>query len=366
MKYDFTWIKKQKVLINNTVLSEQLSRQAMAYIMKYDEVNILGKMLSLCNIRKLILDGADVNYAFINGETLLSKACKIKNSENLVKLLVEARADVNYFNTDGITPLISACKSGESNSATILLDNGADVDYISTEGSAIGFAYKNKMYDIVHRILMMSADCQNKDHLSVLSDVFNFEQNNTKLPCYDEFQQNIIKDMMSIKGALDAKDIGNNTFLHKSITNKNYYLACELLKAGVNPNLQNNDGDTPLHILFKQKYDESWTMIMTRLLLDVGTKVDIKNKNNQTVIDICPDDTRFLVILEDAKQNIKSDKNFFELTFASKPFEKMFYDESLFKDLKEKNISIKQYQHNKKKEAEELRVLETENKNIVL
>ena len=116
----------------------------MAYVAKYEEAGILGKMCSLRNIKNLILEGADVNYPFMNNETLLSKACSIKNGEKLVKLLIEARADVNYYDANGSTPLILACKSGNVTSATMLLDNGATIDNISKDGSAVSFAYKKQ------------------------------------------------------------------------------------------------------------------------------------------------------------------------------------------------------------------------------
>lgn len=350
MEYDFSWIKKQKQTIEG--LSNKLGRQAMAYVLKYEEAGILGKMNSLRIIKNLILEGADVNYPFINNETLLSRACKIKNGEKLVKMFIEANADVNHYDEKGCTPLIYACKSGNPISATMLLDNGADVTYISENGSAVCFAYKNSMYEIVHRIIEISDYCASKDHLSGLSDVFCFEKNCTKLPCYNEVQQNIIEDLLSIEGGLDAQDINGETFLHKSIKNKNYYLACEFLKAKANPNMQDMDGNTPLHKLFKIDFDESWTMIMTRLFLDAGTKVDIKNKNGETVTDICPNDIRFKVLLEDAKNNKDRSNDFINLTFAFKPFEKMFCNNNLLKALEKDNITIKQYNHEKKRREE--------------
>lgn len=368
MEYDFTWIKKQKRMIDG--LSNKLGRQAMAYVAKYEEAGILGKMCSLRNIKNLILEGADVNYPFMNNETLLSKACSIKNGEKLVKLLIEAHADVNYYDANGSTPLILACKSGNVTSATMLLDNGATIDNISKDGSAVSFAYKNKMYETVHRMIEMSDYCASKNHLSGLDAVFCFEKNCTKIPCYDEVQQNIIKDLLDVEGALDAQDINGETFLHKSIKNKNYYLACEFLKAKSNPNMQDIDGNTPLHILFKQDFDESWSMVMTHLFLDAGTNVDIKNKNGKTVIDTCPNDIRFKVLLEDAKNNTDKTKGFLDLIFAMKPFEKMFYDYKLYKDLEKNNMTIKQYNHEKKKSSEELnmakmKMTKTEENNLL-
>lgn len=53
-----------------------------------------------------------------------------------------------------------------------------------------------------------------------------------------------------------------------------------LLDKGVNVNIKNNDGDTPLHLAVKLN-----DFAVTKLLLDYHAKIDVVNNKNETPVD---------------------------------------------------------------------------------
>mmetsp|Transcript_1142 Transcript_1142/g.1683 ORF Transcript_1142/g.1683 Transcript_1142/m.1683 type:complete len:157 (-) Transcript_1142:450-920(-) len=84
-------------------------------------------------VRKLIINGADVNTTDNDEYTPLHHACS-NGHVNVAKLLITNGAKVNAKNDDGGTPLHWACINGHVNVAKLLIEKGAEFNAKNNEG----------------------------------------------------------------------------------------------------------------------------------------------------------------------------------------------------------------------------------------
>lgn len=129
------------------------------------------------SVKKHIKDGADVNDANDNGESVLAHALRYGCDMDLIMLLIDAGADVYDFDEEGVsifdmavtyshmdmvkfliddgidvnatkrksgfTPLMAAACYGRIEVAKLLIENGADKNAVDSKGiSVIDFARK--------------------------------------------------------------------------------------------------------------------------------------------------------------------------------------------------------------------------------
>jgi ankyrin repeat protein len=129
------------------------------------------------SVKKYIRDGADINDANENGETVLATALRFRCHSDLLMLLVENGADIYDFDDEGVsifdmaitynnieflnyiiskgidvnstkrksrfTPLMAAASYGRVEITKILLKNGANSDAVDDRGfTATDFARK--------------------------------------------------------------------------------------------------------------------------------------------------------------------------------------------------------------------------------
>lgn len=68
-------------------------------------------------------------------------------------LLGKDNCSVSAEDNDGMTPLHIACQSGHTKIAGLLLDRGADIDHMNTEGSTpLNIAIREKCNEIVKQL----------------------------------------------------------------------------------------------------------------------------------------------------------------------------------------------------------------------
>lgn len=90
------------------------------------------------NLDFLLKMGCDINSTDLNGDTLLIKASREKNSFKFIKHLIEKNANVYLKNNDGENALLSVAKNnGLCNSFIYLLNAGADVNVKDNYGYTV-------------------------------------------------------------------------------------------------------------------------------------------------------------------------------------------------------------------------------------
>ena len=118
-------------------------------------------MGNLCSRRMTYVDSID-----FNGENDLIRAVKNKNFPACQMLVEHWKVDVNYANTGksyyeayNQTALMWACNRNSLDIVKLLVENGAEINYVSTvDGSPLREAVKNKNVEMVEYLIEHGAD----------------------------------------------------------------------------------------------------------------------------------------------------------------------------------------------------------------
>jgi ankyrin repeat protein len=157
-------------------------------------------------IKNLIKNGADVNYADNYGKTPLMRACWSSTAPVIVEYLIEKGALVNAVDYKGATSLFyiinDTLKSGHSiefnkkaeEILKILIKNRADLDHKDNEG-----------YRFIHKVIQIN----NSEMLKILIDAgcdinckFNY---GTPLCIAKKLGRNELVKLLEEAGAIDAE-----------------------------------------------------------------------------------------------------------------------------------------------------------------
>ncbi len=227
------------------------------------------KYLELAKI--LIENGLDINKMDEQGVTTLSKEVEKKNYEH-IEFLIDCGADINLKNLNGKTLLLNEVMKGNSNYKMInfLLAHGANIDLEDGEEKTI-------IDDLVEIILIQKG--------------FK-EEDFEKYPnIYEEEDYLLLlKKMLSFRPILDKRRSDGRNILFDVITYNDFDTIRLLLNYGVNPNVVDNEGNTPLSVLvdhgLKLEDNKERELFLERLvfLLKFRVNIDIQDKNGYTVL----------------------------------------------------------------------------------
>jgi len=168
-------------------------------------------------------------------------ACKNGNPE-IIKLLIDRGADVNYLDT--VTPLEQACLQGDEKVVKLLLENGAKPWHNSTSTKSN---------------LMLARECKNEKMIEYLvkygAYVDEKDSNNETLLMYvcknrfEKLARSILPMVSEVH--LHDKDNNDNTALMYACQYGLVEIAQYLVDHGVEINEQNNNGETALILACK-------------------------------------------------------------------------------------------------------------------
>ena len=226
------------------------------------------KYLDLANI--LIDNGLDINKMDEKGNTSLSKEVEKKKYEH-IEFLINCGADINKKNINGKTLLLNEVVKGNSNYKMInfLVKNGADIESTDAEEKTI-------IDDLVEIILIQKG--------------FK-EQDYEKYPnIYEEEDYDLLlKKMLTFRPNLDKTRSDGRNILFDVITYNDFDTIRLLFNYGINPNIIDNEGNTPLSTLvdhgLKLEDPKQRELFIERLvfLLKFRVNVDIQDKKGYTV-----------------------------------------------------------------------------------
>ncbi len=127
-------------------------------------------------VRDFTEQGGNVNTRGNNGITPLIGATE-RGNENIVRYLLDKECDVNaYTFQDKFSALLLACLKNYGNIAKMLINSGADVNWVNNEGlSPLIFATNNNNRDLVTNLALNGANIfhESKDGTTAISVAFN-------------------------------------------------------------------------------------------------------------------------------------------------------------------------------------------------
>lgn len=214
-----------------------------------------------------------------DGLTALHQCC-IDNFEEIVKLLLSHGANVNAKDNELWTPLHAAATCGHINLVKILVQYGADLLAVNSDG--------NMPYDL----------CEDEPTLDVIETCMAYqgitqEKINEMRAAPEQKMISDIHCMIAAGQDLDWIDGQGATLLH--IAGANGYLrAAELLlDHGVRVDVKDWDGWEPLHAA------AFWgQMPMAELLVSHGASLSARTSMDEMPIDLCEEEEFKVLLLE--------------------------------------------------------------------
>uniref|UniRef100_T1JB99 Protein phosphatase 1 regulatory subunit 12B n=1 Tax=Strigamia maritima TaxID=126957 RepID=T1JB99_STRMM len=239
-------------------------------------------------VERLIVKGADINTANVDGLTALHQSCIDDNLE-MVEFLVENGADINCGDNEGWTPLHATASCGFLSIARYLIEHCANVAAVNNDGELpIDIAESDEMEELLQEeINKQEIDCEtarNEEERRMLEDANQWLNSGTFL------------DRPHPKTGATA--------LHVAAAKGYIKVMSALLQSGADLNFQDMDGWTALHAAAHWGQKEACEM-----LVEHGAETDIKNAVGQTAIDIAePEMAKLLEEMRKKQASLAKDK----------------------------------------------------------
>ena len=278
--------------------------------------------------RVFLVRGAEPNVTDDGGNTLLHLllAGDITYEDDipgLVRLLLERGADVNAQNCSLATPLLLAAERHLFDIARILLECGAEPNVKNSKGETplhllleryIHHSDNFNYVLLVERLLLecgVDVNAQDEDSTTSLYlapkhcgleipkiifdsilDSANADEGQHRAPKrislegeYNSLEHKVDVSQLSLERGADVntQNMDPTTHLHWACYIGRLETARELLNRGVNVNAENNQGETPLHIVSRGQHDSQEDGVgIVQLLLGRGANVNAQDKGDLT------------------------------------------------------------------------------------
>ncbi|XP_018569299.1 uncharacterized protein LOC108909444 [Anoplophora glabripennis] len=241
----------------------------------------------LNTVKYLLRRGVDVNVKNNNGYLPLHSAALQGDSEIAKFLVLECGVDVNARDATGSTALYVALRGGQRYVIECLVELGAGVNIDNGLGfTALHLAASNGLLDIVKSLVDLGADINNKDasghtslHLSALNSRWQIVKFLMELDSNLDMGVNdreIVVNLASkVRNVLYPYGRGS---LHEAAANGNLRIIKVLLKLGVNVDMVDHNGCTPLHVA------SSCLVTTVKFLVEHGADINIKDRRGGTAL----------------------------------------------------------------------------------
>ncbi|AVH68105.1 ankyrin repeat-containing protein (plasmid) [Nostoc sp. 'Peltigera membranacea cyanobiont' N6] len=258
-------------------------------------LHYLGK--SEKNARLLLSRGAKVNVRNQNGNTPLHNLFGQKTAA-VIKLLIDRGAKVNAKNQEQMTPLHFAANSGKADITELLISRGGDINARSTQNwTPLHYGASN--VEVAKKLILAGADLtiQNREgaviHSSSLEPAVlkllldggvnvNLRNRQGQTPLHiHRFQPALVKLLLARKAQVNLRDAQGKTPLY----DVNLEVARQLVAANADLNVQDNLGRTPLHQAVLEEQSFFGPELVT-LFLSKNARVDLKDKQGKTALDL--------------------------------------------------------------------------------
>lgn len=226
----------------------------------YGNVEIMSLLLQHPNI--------DMNVRIRGGEKAVHHAAR-EGCSDVLDMLIKRGANCDEQDELGDTPLLLAAKNGHVDIVQELIRKGANVDHRNHEGhDAWYYAIDDEEDNSLLQSLITATRGQEKQWRHPL--------------CIAAAHGRVKKVEFILKMHIDpmSADLDGNKFLHHAAMS-NQHTVIETFHSKISINVQNNRGNTPLHIACYRGFAETITT-----LLKCKAKADVKNKKGETALHV--------------------------------------------------------------------------------
>ena len=286
-------------------------KSAKMYMDKLNNFTIenVFQNLNLAGIKRLCSQGIAINKIQKDGANLLHFAAEQDNIE-LIEYLIENNANLDLKDTNtGATALLLASQNNNYRAVKILLEHNANVNIqADLEDTALIVASAKNNVDVIKILLEYKANMDIQSRTGLYS-LLIAAQNNHK---------DTVEILLSHNANpnLRAKENGY-TSLHMPTYRGYGKIVKMLLSAGANPNVQDNDGDTPLLLAAREGHNN-----IVKILINENADLDIKNNNGDTALALASyrnhQEIAKLLLETQANPNIQAKDGSTALSFALK------------------------------------------------
>lgn len=259
-------------IIDEILYILDLQRQTAKELLQLEgNYSLIEKDISYLELTKIIIEsGLDINKTDKDGLPILAKEVEKKDYENIV-FLINCGADINTKNKNGKSILFNEVIKGNSNYKMInfLVKNGADIELRDSEEKTI-------IDDLAEIILIQKGF--KKEDLEKYPDINKEEDYNL-----------LFKKMLTFRPDFTKRRSNGRNILFDIIIYNDFDIIRLLFNYGLDPNIIDKDGNTPLSVLIdnglKLKDLKQRELFLERLvfLLKFRVNVDIQDINGYTV-----------------------------------------------------------------------------------
>ncbi|MBL0319301.1 MAG: ankyrin repeat domain-containing protein [Alphaproteobacteria bacterium] len=199
--------------------------------------------------RKLIAQGAPIDYRDGNGNTLLHRMIKqnrrVDDIYTILGLILELGAGINEQSYAGNSALHLAVSFGSPELVIFLLQEGAAVDIVNNKGNTpLHLAVLKNEPSIIEALYGVGADVAIKNYKGKTPLAMAGKEQNTKL-----------RDL--IEKAYPCDGLGRNKLHHHVVDKESLKCLSEWIKKGLDISKQDLFGRTPLHFAVLYQNDEA-------------------------------------------------------------------------------------------------------------
>lgn len=252
------------------------------------------------NIREHFVD-IDVNKRNeTTSDTLLHRYASYDQLVPIVKILFEKRPDVNARNKKGYSPLDCAVESGSREMVRLLIEYGADINAVRC-GEGIRqspLCRARQLSSTSHEYVYIVKLLEDKGAIAKIEGY----QDELRI-VVARFKIARLRELIQMGIPID--DTLNINFRGKKCTGTPLYFATkfvqldfmkDLLEAGADSSIADNDGNTLLHNAFANQYYNN--IAVAKLLIEYRACVNARNKQQETPLHYAYDARSAQLLLE--------------------------------------------------------------------
>jgi len=223
--------------------------------------------------------GQHVNFVHqdADGQTALHAAC-FGGHLPVVHIVFQSGAALDKMDYSQNTPMSLALIQEHNDIVKYLIQAGASASLKGEGGmTALHLAAKYGNLEVCHYIMTLGNG----------SKFINAQDDGgwTPLVWGCEHQRfHIVKYLLQCKADPGVRDAEQNVALHWAAFSGSVDIVALLLDQGCQVNASNLHGDTPLHTASRRDNYECVLLLITR-----GGRLDLRNKDNQLAVEVCPD-----------------------------------------------------------------------------